>query len=231
MFPIHLFIIAFFMSIWDRLTIKDNAIRFNSQACVVIVAGKTGSGKSFSAINEMIRFKKRFKDGIIFSNMTSKLVDYPLSLDCFYSINDVPYLIVVDEANSVYGAKMKSDVPDELKKTLYQIRKGVGKRVVLLTQDYSLLDANFRKLAHFVYETKTYFGRLTSYRRFEQTVYETNSQTGGLDLKKSGKQPSRVSLWILQTKRIRSLYDFKALVDVEWHKKKGSEKGVPAESL
>lgn len=156
--------------------------------------------------------------------MSSSLVDFPLTLDCFYTINDVPYLIVVDEANSVYGAKMKSDVPEELKKTLYQIRKGVGKRVVLLTQDYSLLDANFRKLAHYVFETKTYFGRLTSYRRFEQTVYETNSQVGGLDLKKAGKQPSRVSLWILQTSRIRSLYDFKALVDVEWHKKTRSKK-------
>lgn len=224
MFPIHLFIIAFFMSIWDKLTIRDDSVRFNNQACVVIVSGKTGSGKSFSAINEMLRFKRKFKNGKIFSNMSSSLVDCPLTLDCFYTINDVPYLIVVDEANSVYGAKMKSDVPEELKKTLYQIRKGVGKRVVLLTQDYSLLDANFRKLAHYVFETKTYFGRLTSYRRFEQTVYETNSQVGGLDLKKAGKQPSRVSLWILQTSRIRSLYDFKALVDVEWHKKTRSKK-------
>ena len=217
--PIHLFIAAFFLSIYDRLFSKRSlADKFNSEASINIIAGKTGSGKSFSAINEMRRFKQRYPEGLIFSNIVSPLTDQPLSLKAFYEINTVPYLIVVDEANSVYGSKIKSDVPEDLKKTLYQIRKGVGKRVLLLTQEYSLLDTNFRKLAHYVFESKTYFGRLTSYRRFEQQVYEANSQAGGLNFDKSGKrQPRRVSFWILQTFRIRKLYDYKAMVVTDWH--------------
>lgn len=215
--PIHLFILAFFMWVYDRLTTKKAADRFNSYASVNIIAGKTGSGKTFSAIKEMLDFKRKFPDGLIFSNVVTNLVDAPLTLDCFYDVFDVPVLIVVDEANSAYGAKLKSDVPDGLKKTLMQIRKGVGKRVLLLAQDYSLLDTNFRKLAHFVYESKTYMGRLTSCRCFEQQTYETHYQVGGVSYDKQ-KQPRRKSSWILQTKKVRSLYDYKAVVDVDWYK-------------
>lgn len=215
--PIHLFIIAFFLWLWDRFTMRKTVDRFNSYASVNIIAGKTGSGKTFSAIKEMLDFKRKFPDGVIVSNIVSSLVNEPLTLDSFYKVYDVPVLIVVDEANSAYGAKLKSDVPDVLKKTLMQIRKGIGKRVLLLTQDYSLLDTNFRKLAHYVYESKTYMGRLTAYRRFEQQTYETHYQAGGVSYDKQ-KQPRRVSSWILQTKKVRKLYDYKAIVDVDWYK-------------
>lgn len=218
--PVHLFLAAFFMWVFDRFTMRKVADRFNSYASVNIIAGKTGSGKTFSAIKEMLDFKKKFPGGLIFSNVVSNLVDAPLNLECFYNVYDVPVLIVVDEANSAYGAKLKSDVPDELKKTLMQIRKGVGKRVLLLTQDYSLLDTNFRKLAHYVYESKTYMGRLTAYRRFEQQVYETHYQAGGVSYDKQ-KQPRRMSSWILQTKKTRSFYNYKAMVDVDWYKRPG----------
>ena len=218
MIPIHLFIAAFFLSIVDKIKAKkDYKTSFNQYARVDIVAGKTGSGKSFSALNEMINFKKRYPEGIIFSNMAVSLVNAPLSLDVFYTQYDVPVLIVVDEANSTYRAQLKSDIPKELRDTLMQIRKGIGKRVILLTQDYTLLDTSFRKLAHYVYETKTYFGRLTSYRRFEQQTYEAQYSSGGIDFDKSAKKLRRHSFWLLQTAKVRAMYDFKAVVDTDWH--------------
>lgn len=109
------------------------------------------------------------------------------------------------------------DKPKELRDTLMQIRKGIGKRVILLTQDYTLLDTSFRKLAHYVYETKTYFGRLTSYRRFEQQTYEAQYSSGGIDFDKSAKKLRRHSFWLLQTAKVRAMYDFKAVVDTDWH--------------
>ncbi len=209
--PIHLFILAFLCGYGIDLQCVKLLIDSIVMQCQYY-RRKNWKWQNFSAIKEMLDFKRKFPDGIIVSNIVSSLVNEPLTLDSFYKVYDVPVLIVVDEANSAYGAKLKSDVPDVLKKTLMQIRKGIGKRVLLLTQDYSLLDTNFRKLAHYVYESKTYMGRLTAYRRFEQQTYETHYQAGGVSYDKQGFTMATTD------KESEKTYDYKAIADVDWYK-------------
>lgn len=221
MIPLHLFVYAFILSIYDSFTVKSVVDKFNKYARCDIFVGKTGSGKTMCGIHLVRKIKRVFKDIIVISNIESPLVDLPLTMGNVLHIYDKPVVVLVDEANSTFASKLKSDVPEDLVKFLMQTRKGAGKWVILLTQDYSLLDTKFRKLAHYVYDCHTFFGRLTRFRRFSQQDYEYYYAAGGVNtmvrVGKSAPKIKRVSDWFVQDQKIRSLYDYKAIVKTDWH--------------
>lgn len=221
MIPLHLFVYAFILSIYDSFTVKSVVDKFNKYARCDIFVGKTGSGKTMCGIYLVRKIKRAFKDIIVISNIESPLVDLPLTMGNVLHIYDKPVVVLVDEANSTFASKLRSDVPEDLVKFLMQTRKGAGKWVILLTQDYSLLDTKFRKLAHYVYDCHTFFGRLTRFRRFSQQDYEYYYAAGGVNTMvrtgKSAPKIKRVSDWFVQDAKIRSLYDYKAVVKTDWH--------------
>ena len=219
MIPLHLFLYAFLLSIYDSFSKKrTEKDKFNQYARVDIVSGKTGSGKTISGIYLLQQLKAKFPSALVISNVESPLVDLPLTMGNVLRIYDVPCIVLIDESNSTFMAKLRSDVPEMLLRFLMQTRKGAGKYVVLLTQDYSLLDSKFRKLAHFVWDCQTFFGRLTRLRRFEQKDYEFFYANGGVNTMVQRKQKiKRSSIWFVQDAKMRSLYDYKAIVSTDWH--------------
>ena len=67
-------------------------------------------------------------------------------------------------------------------------------------------------------EVTTFWGRLMRARTYLQTEYEQYHTDGGIRINDFNyKEISRHSDWLVQSDKIRGLYDFKSLVDVsEW---------------
>lgn len=206
------FIIAF---LWHFFDVEhDEKSRFNEYARCDIFCGKTGQGKTLCAVREMKIMKKQFKNLKIISNIASPLVDIELTRSSLLATYNFPVLVVIDEANTTFSGSRVSSIPPDVKSFIFQTRKGYGKRLILLTQDYSLIDVSFRKLSHYVYNVKTFWGRLTALARFEQVQYERNADTGGIDYGK--KNLSYARIFFIQTNRLRRLYDFKSFVNTNW---------------
>ena len=101
MIPLHLFVYAFILSIYDSFTVKSVVDKFNKYARCDIFVGKTGSGKTMCGIHLVRKIKRVFKDIIVISNIESPLVDLPLTMGNVLHIYDRPVVVLVDEASSL----------------------------------------------------------------------------------------------------------------------------------
>lgn len=146
---------------YDKLTMDPEAF---GEFGIHLICGEQGSGKTFTAIYLLLKWKKKYPKLMITSNIDISFQDTKLlSWKDIITQNNGIYGVAnfIDEMPTwLYSSSESKDVPPELLGELSQQRK--QKKAILGTaQVFGKLAKPIREQTHFVYRPHTIFNALT----------------------------------------------------------------------
>lgn len=192
------------------------AIRYNTKKHLyglIVVCGRTGSGKTTFATAYAIKMRKYYGDSIyIASNfyLDDSIQDF--SIDHWQDLVKVynkPCLFLLDEANSLFNSKEYKSFPPDLITIITQNRKKdeeiFSKQIVAITQDWTALDISFRRYSIAVVQIKSFFTRLILGSWYTPEMYQQKYEQVNVD-KAMKIKPFKTDRFIASDK-LRSFYD------------------------
>lgn len=143
---------------------------------IYIFVAKPGNGKTISMTEHICRVKKNNPNINVYTNFNYRGQDGVIS--CWQDIVNAPdnCLICVDELHMLASSGSWQDFPIELLGEITQNRHS-RKQFVTSTQDYDLINVNFKRVCNYVVLCQNFWGldRLFSNHYFDRGVYESKS--------------------------------------------------------
>lgn len=169
--------------------------------------GIYGGGKTMSLVNYLEEMRKKHGDGIyIATNFYYTGQDFAIeSWTDLLPERDKPVIFAYDELQNEFNSRDYRNFPDTLMYLLTQNRKGNGKQIVYTTQDYEVVDKNFRRLTTEVVVCRTLWGRMTRCRHYLREQYENLCTV--TDIKRRMKIRPFKTVSFVQSDHLRNLYD------------------------
>lgn len=145
--------------------------------------GTAGQGKTYSAVQEVLRLYKAYKGNIyIVSNLEIKYNGIKISNDLKYTSQllqdyDKPCLVLIDELPSIFNARNWKDFPPELFAKITQLRKGHGMRILYTAQRFFMIDKALRSITDYIYLCNCFFNGMFWVRKcLPQSIDEVSGK-------------------------------------------------------
>ena len=143
---------------------------------IYMFVAKPGNGKTISMTEHVERVKKQHPEIKVYSNFNMKNQDGVIK--CWKDIVDAPdnCIIAIDEIHMMFGSINFADFPIEILGEITQNRHS-RKQFITSTQDYDLVNVNFKRVCNYVVLCKNFWGldRLFQNYYFDRGVYESKS--------------------------------------------------------
>lgn len=143
---------------------------------IYMFVAKPGNGKTISMTEHIERVKKEHPEIKVFTNFNYKFQDGVISN--WKDIVNAPdnSLIAIDEIHMIFGSINYSDFPIEMLGEITQNRHS-RKQFITSTQDYDLVNVNFKRVCNFIVLCKNFWGldRLFINYYFDRGIYESKS--------------------------------------------------------
>lgn len=143
---------------------------------IYMFVAKPGNGKTISMIEHIDRVKKQHPDIKVFSNFNVKGQDG--SIKTWKDIVEAPdnSIIAIDEIHMLFGSINFQDFPVEILGEITQNRKS-RKQFITSTQDYDLVNVNFKRVCNFIVLCKNFWGfdRFFINYYFDRGIYENKN--------------------------------------------------------
>lgn len=197
---------------------KDRQKSFVKETGIYILTGQTGGGKStlsVKLIDDLI--SKYGRENLLICSNTNLVgqdfkVTHWMDLTLFYN---KPLIFLYDECNQDFGQFAYRDAKgdsEKMRTALTQNRKGNGKKILAISQDYNMLANDFRRLAKRVYWCKTIFGGRYSRAKIYDTM-EYEQMINDTDINKKMKAKKLGTISVVQTDEFRQKYESFALIE------------------
>jgi hypothetical protein len=143
---------------------------------IYMFVAKPGNGKTISMTEHIERVKKEHPNIKVFTNFNYKYQDGVIQN--WKDIVNAPdnSLIAIDEIHMVFGSINYSDFPIEMLGEITQNRHS-RKQFITSTQDYDLVNVNFKRVCNFIVLCKNFWGldRLFINYYFDRGIYESKN--------------------------------------------------------
>lgn len=159
---------------YDTLTKDPNDF---GEFGIHIIIGEQGSGKSMTAIYLMEKWKRRYPNVKIFTNMGYKYEDAELSHWKQLITNNngkMGVINVIDDLKAWWSNKDSKDLPPEVLSEICQQRKQ-RKAIIGTIQVFSEAPKPLRSQTHYIYVPITIFGCLTIVRMTKKQYYDSEN--------------------------------------------------------
>ena len=143
---------------------------------IYMFVAKPGNGKTISMTEHIERVKKDNPNIKVFTNFNYKYQDGVIKN--WKDIVNAPdnSLIAIDEIHMIFGSINYSDFPIEILGEITQNRHS-RKQFITSTQDYDLVNVNFKRVCNFIVLCKNFWGldRLFINYYFDRGIYESKN--------------------------------------------------------
>ncbi|AQR93358.1 hypothetical protein [Clostridium saccharoperbutylacetonicum] len=143
---------------------------------IYMFVAKPGNGKTISMTEHIERVRKEHPDIKVYSNFNIKGQDGKIT--CWKDIVEAPdnCIIAIDEIHMIFGSINYADFPIEMLGEITQNRHS-RKQFITSTQDYDLVNLNFKRVCNFVVLCKNFWGldRLFINYYFDRGIYESKN--------------------------------------------------------
>ncbi|MNN32936.1 Zonular occludens toxin (Zot) [compost metagenome] len=137
---------------------------------------KPGNGKTISMTEHIERVRKEHPEIKVYTNFNYKKQDGVIKT--WKDIVKAPdnSLIAIDEIHMIFGSLNHSDFPVEILGEITQNRHS-RKQFITSTQDYDLVNVNFKRVCNFIVLCKNFWGldRLFINYYFDRGIYESKN--------------------------------------------------------
>lgn len=173
---------------------------------IYCITGMYGCGKTVTMSKIALDFRNKYKDKIyITTNFGFALQDFPFeSISQLSQQFDKPIIYFWDEVQNEFPATDKV-FSKEVRQALTLNRKGHGKRIYWASQDHELVHKTIRRLTIQYGMVKTFFGRFTRCKWFDDIDYQRYFME--TDFNKRLKIHPRNRFSFIQSDYLRSLYN------------------------
>lgn len=145
---------------------------------IYMFVAKPGNGKTISMTEHIERVRKEHPDIKVFTNFNYKHQDGVIKN--WKDIVNAPdnSIIAIDEIHMIFGSINYSDFPVEMLGEITQNRHA-RKQFITSTQDYDLVNVNFKRVCNFVVLCKNFWSldRLFINYYFDRGIYESKNFT------------------------------------------------------
>lgn len=143
---------------------------------IYMFVAKPGNGKTISMTEHIERVKKEHPDIKVYSNFAIK--GQTGTIKCWQDIVNAPdnSIIAIDEIHMIFGSINYQDFPLEMLGEITQNRH-CRKQFITSTQDYDLVNVNFKRVCNFIVLCKNFWGldRLFINYYFDRGIYESKA--------------------------------------------------------
>lgn len=143
---------------------------------IYMFVAKPGNGKTISMTEHIERVRKEHPYIKVFTNFNYKYQDGVISN--WKDIVNAPdnSIIAIDEIHMIFGSISYSDFPIEMLGEITQNRHS-RKQFITSTQDYDLVNVNFKRVCNFIVLCKNFWGldRLFINYYFDRGIYESKN--------------------------------------------------------
>jgi hypothetical protein len=143
---------------------------------IYMFVAKPGNGKTISMTEHIERVKKEHPNIKVYSNFNIK-GQYG-KINCWQDIVEAEdnSIIAIDEIHMMFGSINYQDFPIEMLGEITQNRHA-RKQFITSTQDYDLVNVNFKRVCNFIVLCKNFWGldRLFINYYFDRGIYESKS--------------------------------------------------------
>lgn len=198
------------MFIRDKIEAKKRGLHIYGIECF---HGLAGYGKTISMTKELNRLREKYGDSVyITTNYAYEKEDFPFkSWTQLLENYDKPLIVAWDELVNLFCSREFKNFPIQLLGILTQVRKDNGIKLMFATQQWHMIDKNFRSLCHYVHDCRTWLGLFTFVRYYRTRDFEERFNT--YDTKKKYKIKPLRTYSFIQTKKLRNSYDSYKMIE------------------